>query len=231
MVRTKESRHPAQGVSVPVITVTHPSVKHKLNLPPEYLRKIGKEEINSLPQAQYDGEILLVCETAGLGPALARLEGERVLGFDTETRPSFNKGTAHPPALLQLAGADLVILIQLALAPFNDALAALLADADIVKAGVAVRDDIKGLQRLLPFMPAGFIDLSECARGAGLETFGLRPLAANFLGFRISKNAQCSNWGNPNLNAQQIRYAATDAWISREICLRMRSLGVDLRGL
>ena len=216
---------------MPVITVTHPLVKHKLDLPPEYLRKISKEEINSLPQAQYDGEILLVREAADLGPALARLDGEDVLGFDTETRPSFSKGTAHPPALLQLAGADLVILVQLALAPLNEALAALFTDENIVKAGVAVRDDIKGLQRLLPFMPAGFIDLSECARGAGLETFGLRPLAANFLGVRISKNAQCSNWGNQSLNAQQIRYAATDAWISREICLRMRSLGVNLHGL
>jgi ribonuclease D len=93
---------------------------------------------------------------------------------------------------------------------------------------VAVRDDIKALQRLLPFLPAGFVDLGTCARSAGLETSGLRSLAANLLDARISKNAQCSNWGSKNLTQQQIRYAATDAWISRELYTCMRDLGVEM---
>ena len=197
-------------------------------LPPEFLRKLSKEDINGLPQSQYEGEILLVSEPEQLAPALERLQGDAVLGFDTETRPRFSKGKAHPPALLQLAGSELVVLVQLKLAPFPEGLSALLANSAIIKAGIAVRDDIKALQSLMSFMPAGFIDLGACARRAGLESSGLRPLAANFLGLRISKNAQCSNWGNQNLTARQILYAATDAWISRELYLRMRSLGLNL---
>lgn len=198
------------------------------HLPDEYRRKFSKEDINCLPQTHYDGELILVREAAELEPALERLSRERVLGFDTETRPSFSKGKAYPPALIQLAGEDVVVIIQLQHVAFNDAMAALLANVNCIKAGVAVRDDIKALQRLRHFNPAGFVDLSTCARDAGLETFGLRPLAANLLGVRVSKSAQCSNWGNASLTGPQIRYAATDAWISREIYLSMHKLGLNM---
>jgi len=161
--------------------------------------------------------------------ALAALTAETLLGFDTETRPAFRKGQSFTPALVQLAGATCVYLFQLNRVPFDDALAGLLANPGIVKAGVAVRDDIKALQALTDFEPGGFLDLGDQARDLGLRTNGLRNLSANFLGFRISKGAQRSNWDTATLTPKQVNYAATDAWVSRELCLRLATLGlVDL---
>jgi ribonuclease D len=196
-------------------------------LPEEYTRAIGSEEINALPLRRFEGEIYLVRTEGQRKAAIKRLRAERVLGFDTETRPTFRKGQPqHPPALVQLAGSDCVYLFQISLLPFSDGLLDLLADVALLKAGVSVRDDLKGLKSLAPFEEAGFLDLGEVARTLKMQTHGLRGLAANLLGFRISKGAQCTNWARTNLSAQQIAYAATDAWVSREIYLAMQRLGV-----
>lgn len=196
------------------------------NVPERYRRKITKEEINDLPLRRYSGEIRIVRSDEELVDALDVLRRETVLGFDTETRPTFRKGKVNLPSLVQLACAEAVYLIQLNWVPLGDALSSLLADETVIKTGVAVRDDIRDLQKLFSFRDGGVVDLGEVARDIGLETHGLRNLAANFLGIRISKGAQCSNWSNRELGPQQIIYAATDAWVSREIHLRMRDLGL-----
>ena len=195
-------------------------------IPERYRRKISKDEINELPLERYAGEIRIVRTEEELADAVDRLRDEDVLGFDTETRPTFRKGKVNLPSLVQLACSDTVYLFQLNWLPFGEALASVLSDADIVKTGVAVRDDIRDLQKLFAFNDAGVVDLGEVARDLGLETHGLRNLAANFLEMRISKGAQCSNWSNRELAPQQVLYAATDAWVSREIHLRMRRLGL-----
>lgn len=195
-------------------------------IPERYRRKISKDEINELPLERYAGEIRIVRSEEDLADAIERLRDEEVLGFDTETRPTFRKGKANPPSLVQFACSDVVYLFQLNWLPFGETLASVLADAGIIKTGVAVRDDIRELQKLFVFNDAGVVDLGEAARDLGLETHGLRNLAANFLDVRISKGAQCSNWGNRQLAPQQVLYAATDAWVSREIHLRMRRLGL-----
>lgn len=191
-----------------------------------YKRKITKAEINELPLKRYMGEIRIVRTPEELEDALVVLRRSSVLGFDTETRPTFRKGKINLPSLVQLACAEAVYLIQLSWMPFSEALATLLEDDAVIKTGVAVRDDIRDLQKLHAFQPGGIIDLGEVAKQFGLETHGLRNLAANFLHFRISKGAQCSNWSNKELGEQQILYAATDAWVSREIYLRMAELGL-----
>jgi len=195
-------------------------------IPERYRRKISKDEINELPLERYAGDIRIVRDEDGLADAIDRLRDEDVLGFDTETRPTFRKGKVNLPSLVQLACSDVVYLFQLNWLPFGDALASVLSDPDIVKTGVAVRDDIRDLQKLYAFNDAGVVDLGEVARDLGLETHGLRNLAANFLEVRISKGAQCSNWSNRELAPQQVLYAATDAWVSREIHLRLRRLGL-----
>ena len=103
---------------------------------------------------------------------------------------------------------------------------ALLADPAVVKAGVAIGDDMRELARLYPFKPAGMVDLGMVARAHQLTTQGLRTLAANLFGQRISKGPQCSNWSVMELSKRQVIYAATDAWIGRAIYLRMRELGM-----
>ena len=188
------------------------------------IRPLTKDEINALPMTTYEGPVRVVCSNEELEDALEALSGESLLGLDTETRPSFRRGKAYATALLQLAGAHEVVLIRLKQVDFAPALVALLEHPGIIKAGVAIGDDMKGLQRLHPFTPAGHADLSQLARSLGLASFGLRPLAAALLRCRISKGAQCSNWENTTLTSTQIRYAATDAWIGREIYLRLAAL-------
>ena len=191
-------------------------------------QSLSKEEINELPIYRYGGEIVQVDDAAGLHAAIERLRREKVLGFDTETRPSFRKGTSHQPALIQLACGDAVFLFLLRKLPLGPDLAALLADPAIIKAGVAIRDDMNFLRALYPFTPGGTVDLSDLARKNGLKVYGLRPLAACLLQARISKSARCSNWNNSELTEQQISYAATDAWVSRAIYLRMRELNFNM---
>lgn len=188
---------------------------------------LSKEEINELPMLAYEGEVLLVETEGELNRALGRLRGETLLGFDTESRPSFKKGKVYPTSLIQLAGSDVVALIRLNQAPFTETLAALLADPGVIKAGVAIREDMRSLQKLHGFTPRGLADLAEMAKKNGIKAQGLRTLAAHLMGGRISKAAQCSNWAKKTLTPQQIRYAATDAWIGRELYLRMREQGID----
>ncbi len=196
-----------------------------MDIPEEYTRKYTKEEINRLPLRRFTGPIHLVRSEQELAYAWPRLAEAGLLGFDTESKPVFQKGTANPPALLQLATSEAVFIFQFNLLPFPEQVRDILADPSVVKAGVAVWDDVKGLQQLSPFEAGGFVDLGDVSRGLDLQTNGLRNLAANLLGFRISKSAQRSNWGRKDLSDQQIVYAATDAWVSRELYLAIRSKG------
>ena len=178
-----------------------------------------------MPLFRYEGPIQLVRTQDDLLPALERINEERLLGVDTESKPCFHKGMVSPPALIQIACSDIVYLIQLTWLPFNKELADFFANPECVKTGVAIGDDIRQLNKICPFTAAGLVDLRDVARMQGLSTNGLRTLAANFLHMRISKGAQCSNWGNKELTSQQVTYAATDAWISRLVYERMSESG------
>ena len=195
-------------------------------VPERYLRSFSKEEINSLRLKSYQGPVRLIGEPEQADQVLAELKGDSVLGFDTETRPSFKKGVSHPPSLLQLAGSQCVCLFRLDGAGLPDGIKEILADGNVVKSGVSVRDDLIELKRLSHFEEDGFVDLGDRARALGLKTHGLRNLAANFLGFRISKQARVSNWASQELTEKQISYAATDAWVGRELYLAMARLGL-----
>ena len=186
---------------------------------------ISKEIINDLPLSRYDGPITLVSTPGEMSVAVAALKKEKILGFDTETRPNFRPGKGYPPALLQLGGADMVYLFQLL--KFEDITPVLgvLADPDIIKVGVAIRDDVRKLRERQDFKPAGFVELADITHRLDIVNTGLRSLAGIFLGVRISKGAQVSNWSRDHLTDAQTVYAATDAWISREIYMRLRDLG------
>jgi len=182
---------------------------------------ISRDEINQLPLFKYEGQIHLIQTDSQASVAVSELRRERVLGFDIETRPTFRRGESYPPALMQLAGNSAVYVFQLLqlqdLKWFND----LFSDAGITKAGISLDYDIKKLRERQDFHAAGFVELSELSDKAGIQNNGLRGLAAILLGFRISKRAQRSNWSRPDLTREQMIYAATDAFICREIYLRL----------
>lgn len=195
--------------------------KHKHN---EYLpKRLSKDEINELPLIRFQGAIRVAEDTKSVARLAKHLNKQRILGFDVESRPSFSRGPNNPAALLQLATADQAFLFRLRPLKKLGPLAGILSNPQIIKVGVAIRDDVKKLRDIEDFEPAGFEDLANLAGNLKIEQTGLRNLAAIFFGFRISKSAQLSNWEKKPLSPSQISYAATDAWISRELYLIMKA--------
>ncbi|MBU0678797.1 MAG: 3'-5' exonuclease domain-containing protein 2 [Verrucomicrobia bacterium] len=191
---------------------------------PGFTRRMTKEEINELPVRKYTGKAHVISSEKDVSSAISVLSEEKILGFDTETKPVFKKGVVHMPALIQLATAREVFIFQLRKTGFPPKLRGVLANADIVKAGVAAGRDVVELQQLEHFEGRGFIDISKLSEAAGIQNHGLRGLSAVLLSFRISKRAQLSNWESEELTQAQIDYAATDAWVSRELYMRLLRL-------
>ena len=181
---------------------------------------ITKSEINDLPLIAWDGTVKILVDIEQMQEAVEILKGELILGFDTETRPSFRKGEYYPPALIQIANEDCVYLFRICKTSTFESLLPILENEKIIKAGVGISDDVKQLNKLAEFSANGFIEISEITDKIGYKNRGLRALTGLLIGGRISKASQVTNWAKPQLDSKQVRYAATDAWVSREIYLR-----------
>jgi ribonuclease D len=175
---------------------------------------------------RYEGSIHLIRTPDEADAAAKKLMKEKLLGFDTETRPAFRKGERYLPSLLQLATENEVYLFQLKQTGFTKKIRNVLADKNIIKAGVSIKDDLKELLELGAFKPAGFVELADCAKKAKIKNLGLRSMGALLLGFRISKKEQVSNWAKQDLSPSQLTYAATDAWMGRNLYLKLQELGL-----
>jgi len=197
-----------------------------VTLPGDFARTISREDINALPIRRYEGAVRVVATREDMERAAADFAAERVVGFDTETRPSFRVGESHPPALAQAATARAVYLFPLLRLDFSSLLGALLSSKVTIKAGVGLGEDLRQLRKSFAFEPAAIVDLGAVARRHQLEKSGVRPLAAMLLGFRIPKGAKTTNWAAQRLSPQQIAYAATDAWACRELYLKFETLGM-----
>jgi len=180
----------------------------------EFKKSITDEELAELPLTFFEGKIHLIEKVEQLTDAVNFMKTQKILGFDTETRPSFKKGQNHQVALLQLSTADQAFLIRTNLIGLSPGLIRVLASPSILKIGAAIRDDIKILQKIAPFKPGGFVELQEMVKLYGIENFSLKKLAAIVGGVRISKSQRLTNWEAPVLTEQQQIYAATDAWIA-----------------
>jgi len=186
--------------------------------------RMTKEQINARPLRKYQGRIHLIQRSEQVKLAVRQLEMESILGFDTETRPTFRVGQSYLPAVLQLVGEQAAYVFQLRYCRLSKALCRLLANPKIIKAGVGLDRDVQELNKLAPFEPAGFMDVGELAKQAGCMNHGLRGLAALLLEFRVSKDCQTSNWAKRTLTRAQIEYAATDAWVGRELYHKLQQL-------
>ena len=190
------------------------------------MRVITREALAELPIRRYEGPVSLVTTLSELADARADLRGERVVGLDTETRPSFRKGEIHLPCLVQAATVRSVYLFQLSRLEVLPGLAELLASPAVVKAGVGITYDLAQLKKVFPFAVENALDLGVVARRRGMGQSGVRNLAGMLLGFRIPKGNRTSNWAAPRLSPAQINYAATDAWACRELYLKFESEGL-----
>ena len=178
---------------------------------------ISKEEVNQLPLGRYEGPIKVIDDFNQLPLVLSEVQRSPFIGFDTETKPAFKKGVYHKVALLQLATAEQVFLIRLSKMGFPKPLQELFNNPALPKIGISIRDDLIEMQKRARFDPGGIIELNDVAKELGVVREGVRNLTATFLGFRISKSQQTSNWERDQLTEKQQYYAATDAWVCHQI--------------
>ncbi|MBP5317869.1 MAG: 3'-5' exonuclease domain-containing protein 2 [Paludibacteraceae bacterium] len=193
-----------------------------------YQAKITKEEIESLPVLSYPGRQVTVVETTvAMEEAYRVLVQSPLIGFDTETKPSFVKGVTNKVALVQLSTADHCYLIRVHKLGFPKALVALLSDARLLKVGLSLRDDFRAMSRRMQFQPAGFVDLQNEVGKVGIEDLSLQKIYAIMFGKKISKSQRLTNWEASSLTEPQQFYAAIDAWacmdiwqqLKRDLCL------------
>lgn len=188
-----------------------------------YIETITPKDIEKLDFASFTGDIYVIDSVgAEFNRAVNYLRAQKIIGFDTETRPCFSPDQPrYDVSLLQLSGPGKAFLFRLNKIGMHRRLCALLSNDRIVKVGAAIHDDIRGLQKLRDFKPAGFVDLQKIVWEWGIRDKSVKKMAAIILGIRISKTQQLSNWEADKLSESQCRYAATDAWVCRQMYLEL----------
>jgi ribonuclease D len=183
----------------------------------ELPNKIDKSELAEKPRVSFEGIVEEIDTEEKAQSAIELLSKEKIVGFDTETRPSFTRGVAHRIALLQLSTDTNAYLFRLNKIGVPDCVAGFLCNPDIIKVGISVKDDFHSLSTRREMEPAGFVELQDMCGEMGIEERGLQKLYCLLFGERISKNQQLSNWEIDSLTESQRQYAAIDAWA----CLRI----------
>ena len=186
--------------------------------------KISKEEINEMPKVEYQGQSFVIDTPQQADYAVRYLSQFPLLGIDSETRPSFKKGSSHKVALLQIATDDRCYLFRLCKFGMTLSLIRLLENASITKVGLSLKDDFLMLHQSAPFEPHNFIELQEYVRVFGIKDMSLQKIYANLFGAKISKGQQLSNWEAETLTIPQQDYASIDAWA----CLKIYRLLEEL---
>jgi hypothetical protein len=193
-----------------------------------FKKSITKEELDELAVGCYRGIIVMVNHRDSLADAMKHIMQCPVCGVDTEAVPCFKKGERRAVSLLQIATENTVFLIRLNKTGVTPDIVRFFESPEICKVGIALSNDMSQLSKLHPIVPKNMIDLNEYCPKLGFENIGAKKLSALILGIRISKSQQTSNWENYELSEAQRRYAATDAWVCREIYLRLQQCGAVL---
>lgn len=186
-----------------------------------YQAKIDKEIVKDLPIAQTDCQIELIDSPDEVDKAVKYLLRSKVVGFDTESKPSFTKGKSNKIALMQISTQKRCFLFRLQMIGKNQRLKEFLENENIKKIGVAIHGDLRNLRVWSKFEPKNFVDLQNIVGDYGIEELGLQKIYAIVFGRKISKSQQLSNWEAKILNRAQQVYAATDAWACRQIYLKL----------
>ena len=188
-----------------------------------YIESISREELEKLEYASFPGKIQVIDSVgAEFNRAIDYLRSQKIIGFDTETRPCFGPNQPrYGVSLLQLSGPGKAYLFRLKSMGMHRRLCNLLSDRRIIKVGAAIHDDIRGLQKLNDFRADGFVDLQKIVADYGIRDKSVKKMTAIILGFRISKTQQLSNWEAEELSESQCKYAATDAWVCREMYIKL----------
>jgi ribonuclease D len=187
-----------------------------------FIPHIDKNIIQTLPLSNFEGEVIIIDSPDKVQEAVDYLSKSTILGVDTEARPSFKRGVHYPTALVQVATLERCYLFRLTHVGMPQALAALFANPNICKVGLAFKDDLAGLRRRRDFKPANCVDLQSIVCKYGIMELGLQKIFAIIFGKKISKSQQLTNWENSHLTPEQARYASTDAWATLSIYLELQ---------
>lgn len=182
-----------------------------------FIDKISNEQTALLPAVEFRGEIRIVEHERDIAAACKTLAEQPVIGFDTETRPSFRPGVTFRVSLLQLSTPTVCYLFRLNKIPLAKPILQLLEDRRVLKIGADVAGDLRSLRQIRHFRDGGFVDLQGIAPEWGIGEKSLRKLSAIVLGQRVSKAQRLSNWEATTLTDKQQLYAATDAWVCTRI--------------
>ena len=182
-----------------------------------FIDKISNEQTALLPAVEFRGEIRIVEHERDIAAACKTLAEQPVIGFDTETRPSFRPGVTFRVSLLQLSTPTVCYLFRLNKIPLAKPILQLFEDRRILKTGADVAGDLRSLRQIRHFRDGGFVDLQGIAPEWGIGEKSLRKLSAIVLGRRVSKAQRLSNWEAATLTDKQQLYAATDAWVCTRI--------------
>jgi ribonuclease D len=187
-------------------------------------RSTPKQLISTLPKVEFKGKIVVVHSQREVKAAVDFLKRQTIVGVDTETRPSFRRGLVYQVALLQISTLEVCFLFRLNMIGLPVELIQLLENPQLTKIGLSLKDDLALLKRRASFIPQGFLDLQDFVKTMGIEDMSLQKLYANVFGERISKSAQLTNWESPVLSESQKMYAATDAYTTLRIYLKLNDL-------
>ncbi|HAF28548.1 MAG TPA: 3'-5' exonuclease [Bacteroidales bacterium] len=182
-----------------------------------FAENVENSEINDLPLYQFSGGIFVIDTFDKLDYYLPLIVEHKMLGFDTETKPSFKKGVINPVSLLQITSSTQAFLIRINKIGLPDEIKNILSNEGIIKIGLAIKDDIKILRDINEFEPQSFIDLQDYVGDFGIEAKSLKKITAIVLNKRISKSQQVTNWEKEELTEAQQIYAATDAWACLQV--------------
>ncbi len=182
-----------------------------LDNPEEYFLSISKENLAKLPAAKFNGRIVVVDTENQVEEAIQIIRQTDIIGFDTETRPTFRKGALNEVSLLQLSTIDTCFLFRINRIGFHKELVQFLEDENSLKVGLSIHDDFHNLQRIKPFEPKGFIDLQQYVKTFHIADNSLSRIYAIIFNERISKGQRLSNWEAETLSASQMNYASLDA--------------------
>ncbi len=178
-----------------------------------FQNEISKEEVAGLELIQYEGPIYVIDSTEAFEREIGHIARQTVLGFDTETRPSFKKGKVYPTSLIQIASLERAWILRVNRLGYPRKLLELLSGEIPMKIGLGLQDDLRRLRSDFQFEPRGFLDLQQYVQAFRIDEKGLKKISGIVLNRRISKSQQVSNWDAEVLSEAQLRYAATDAWI------------------
>ncbi len=189
---------------------------------------ISKDQISLLPTAVFPGRIIVVQTGNDVEKATSYLEKQSLIGFDTETRPTFTKGMQRIIALMQLSTEDSCFLFRLNYIDIPDSLKQILANPEIKKIGLSLKDDFSAIRKRMPLEPRNFIELQSFVKKFGIEDNSLQRIYAILFGEKISKGQRLSNWEADILSESQQKYAALDAWACLRIYKKLIHLNPDL---